>query len=238
MEHPTRDIVSVIHTLTQAIPSKQKAAVQKYFTPDASFTHPFCATGSWDVELFGHQFTSRWAMLLIYQWYKILSPEIDLEVENVTFNSDKLVLYVDIHQHFKLFLVPSYDANVRLTTVLNLAEGDASGPSSVATRKFHNRYRTHSDKPYSYAAVANPQKDTHAIESNGDGDRKFYYITSQNDLYQTSEWIKFLVPWGIGSTLLVAWQLFATLQCVIGALLLFPLTSWKERSVLDVPKKI
>lgn len=238
MENPVQDIGGVIHTLTQAIPSKQKAAVEKYFTPTASFTHPFCATGSWQIDIFGIEFTSRWAMLLIYQWYKILSPHIELEVSNVTFNPEKLKLYVDIHQHFKLFLVPFYDADVRLTTVLHLAEGDASGPSSVATKRFQNRYRTHSDKPFSYAAVADPRKDTLEVASNGDEQGKVYYITSQDDLYQTSEWIKFLVPWGIGSTLLVAWQLFATLQCAIGALLLFPITSWKERSVLDLPKRI
>lgn len=238
MEDPKKDIVPVIHTLTQAVPSKQKAAVEKFFTPTASFTHPFCATGSWELGIFGQKFTSRWAMLRIYQWYKILSPEINLEVENVTFNSEKLILYVDIHQHFKLFLVPFYNADVRLTTVLHLAQGDASGPSSVATRRFQNRYRTHSDKPFSYAAIADPKKDTQAVEKNGDESGKVYYITSQNDLYQTNEWIKFLVPWGIGSTLMVAWQLFATLQCVIGAIILFPFTFWKENSALEVPKKI
>jgi len=43
-----------------------------------------------------------------------------------------------------------------------------------------------------------------------------YYIQSQNDLYQTSEWIKFLIPWGIGALLMVIWQFLATLLCVFG----------------------
>ena len=43
-----------------------------------------------------------------------------------------------------------------------------------------------------------------------------YYIQSQNDLYQTSEWIKFLVPYGVGVSLIIAWQLWATFLCVVG----------------------
>lgn len=231
MENPTYEISAVIHTLTQAIPSEQKAAIEKYFTPNAAFTHPFCATGSWELDKLSLPLSSRWAIIQIYQWYKILSPQIDLEVLNVTFNDDKLLLYVDIHQHFRLFLIPFYDADVRLTTVLQLAEGDESGPMSALTRKFHNRYISPSRKPYSYAAVANPDN-TNGLP------KTMYYITSQNDLYQTSEFIKFLIPWGIGSSLMVAWQLYATFLCVIGAIFFFPLTWYKERSVADLPHKI
>ena len=231
MENPTREISPIIHALTQAVPSKQKQAVERYFTPNAAFTHPFCATGSWEIDLFGVQIPSRWAILQIYQWYKILSPQIDLEVLNVTFNEDKLILYVDIAQHFKLFLVPFYDANVHLTTVLQLAEGDESGPSSVLVKKFHSRYESPSQKPYSYAAVAAPRKE------NG-SPKALYYITSQNDLYQTSEFIRFLLPFGIGSSLVIAWQLYATLLCVIGAAVLFPVTWYKEKSLADRPRRI
>ena len=50
----------------------------------------------------------------------------------------------------------------------------------------------------------------------GDDAKVQYWIQSQNDLYQTTEWIKFLVPWGVGVFLLVLWQFFATLLCVAG----------------------
>jgi len=75
MEDPPAEIPSIIHRLTQSPPSLQRQTIETYFTPDASFTHPFCRTGSFD--------GSRWLIWCIYRWYKILSPRIDLEVESV-----------------------------------------------------------------------------------------------------------------------------------------------------------
>ena len=64
---------------------------------------------------------------------------------------------------------------------------------------------------------------------NGEAGKK-YYIQSQNDLYQTSEWIKFVVPFGIGVTFTMMWQFFATILCVIGVIAGWPLT-WVEENV-------
>ena len=229
MEHPVDEIEAIIHTLTQAVPSKQTAAVETYFVPTAEFEHPFCATGTWtaDLPVVG-QLNSRWAILQIYQWYKILSPRIELEVERVTMNENELKLYVDIHQHFRLWFVPFYDADVRLTTVLDLVEGDETGPGSALLGPSD---RLKKEKPYSYAARADPDREHGRLKT-------VYYISKQNDLYQTSEWIKFLMPWDIGHTLVCAWQLLATFFCILGAIFLFPLTWWKEKSVADWPQKI
>ncbi|KAK5956782.1 hypothetical protein OHC33_002270 [Knufia fluminis] len=243
MENPVQEAPGLIHTLTQSTPSKQKAAINHYFIPIASFTHPFCATGSWSLDLpFTLPFigfltlNSRWATLKIYQWYKIMSPNIDLEVRSVTFNEENLKLYVDIHQHFRAWIIPFYDAGVYLTTVLQLAEGDESGPDSAITTTINSQRQRQlntklpSEKPYSYAAVADPDSDTSTTTSNGIP-KKLYYITSQDDLYQTSEWIKFLLPWGVGYTLVVAWMFFATVQSIVGSFVLFPLTWGRERSL-------
>ncbi len=54
-----------------------------------------------------------------------------------------------------------------------------------------------------------------------------YYITYQNDLYQTSEWIEFVLPWSIGYTLLVLAQFWATAMCVLGAIVGW-LVTWAE----------
>lgn len=54
-----------------------------------------------------------------------------------------------------------------------------------------------------------------------------YYIASQNDLYQTTEWIKFVLPWSIGYTLLVLAHFWATAMCVLGAMVGWPIT-WAE----------
>lgn len=58
-----------------------------------------------------------------------------------------------------------------------------------------------------------------------------YLIRSQNDLYQVNEFVKFASPLGILSALVMAFQLFATGLCVLGAGLLWPI-SWLEQNVV------
>jgi hypothetical protein len=53
-----------------------------------------------------------------------------------------------------------------------------------------------------------------------------YYIQSQEDLYQLNEVVKFF--WPGGATIIWLWQLFATALCIVGALLLAPVT-WVEQ---------
>ena len=53
-----------------------------------------------------------------------------------------------------------------------------------------------------------------------------YYIQSQNDLYQTDEFVKFLIP---PSWILVwLWQFWATFFCALGATALWPITYAEE----------
>lgn len=54
-----------------------------------------------------------------------------------------------------------------------------------------------------------------------------YYITSQNDLYQTDQFIKFVLPWLW--MLVPLWQLFATYMCVLMSYLFYPVT-WIEEN--------
>jgi hypothetical protein len=72
---PVEEIPAVIHLLTQSPPSLQRATIEKYFTPDAAFSHPFCRTWSGP--------NSRWLVEATYRWYKIMSPRIDLTVQSV-----------------------------------------------------------------------------------------------------------------------------------------------------------
>lgn len=53
-----------------------------------------------------------------------------------------------------------------------------------------------------------------------------YYITSQNDLYQVDEFIKFFT-WPFGFLFVLAWQFFATVVCLGAALAFWPI-SWAE----------
>jgi hypothetical protein len=110
--YQVKEIPGIIHLLTQSPPSIQYETIETYFTPTASFTHPFCRTGSHD--------NSRWLIAAIYRWYKIMSPRIDVSVQSVAFDEANLTLYVQIFQIFRIWLVPFYYAPVELTTVLKL----------------------------------------------------------------------------------------------------------------------
>ncbi|ORY04295.1 hypothetical protein BCR34DRAFT_627114 [Clohesyomyces aquaticus] len=118
MENPVKEISGVIHLLTQSPPSRQRETIQTYFTPNASFTHPFCRTGSWE--------NSRTLIQAIYRWYKIMSPRIEMTVNSIAYDEPNLTLYVDISQVFRIYIIPFYRAPVRLVTVLKLgrSEGD------------------------------------------------------------------------------------------------------------------
>ena len=61
-----------------------------------------------------------------------------------------------------------------------------------------------------------------------DKQRNVYLITSQNDLYQTNEFLKFVWPGGWFVAML--WQFVATALSVLGALVLWPIT-WLEDNV-------
>ncbi|KAK0642483.1 hypothetical protein DIS24_g8989 [Lasiodiplodia hormozganensis] len=188
MENPEQDIPHVIHLLTQTPPHTQRAAIEKYFTPNASFTHPFCRTGKFS--------NSRALILAIYRWYKIMSPRIDLRVNSVAFDQTNLILYVHISQVFRIWLIPFYSAPASLVTVLHLA----------------------------HVAAA----DDDAGEDGGDeGGRGKYYITAQNDLYQTNEFVRFV--WFGGFLFVWMFQFAATFFCVLGAFFLSPLTALQER---------
>ena len=57
-----------------------------------------------------------------------------------------------------------------------------------------------------------------------------YYISSQEDLYQINEVVKFFLPGG--ATFLWLWQVLASFVCVLGALVLAPIT-WMEQRWAD-----
>ncbi|KAF1939611.1 hypothetical protein EJ02DRAFT_446095 [Clathrospora elynae] len=122
MENPVKEISGVIHLLTQSPPSIQHETIEKYFMPDASFTHPFCRTWSWP--------NSRLLVQMIYRWYKIMSPRIEITVQSVAFDEANLILYVQIFQIFRIWLIPFYYAPVKLTSVLTLTQNPSHDPSS------------------------------------------------------------------------------------------------------------
>lgn len=118
MDDPIAEIRGIVHKLTQGSPRQQETAIKNYFTSDASFTHPFCRTGSFE--------GSRWLILQIFRWYKIMSPTIILNVNSVAYDEDKMILYVSISQIFSIWFVPLHKSAVDLTTVLQLVHKPGS----------------------------------------------------------------------------------------------------------------
>lgn len=201
MDDPPNEITHIIHLLTQSPPTVQRNTIEQYYTPTASFTHPFCRTGSFK--------GSRWLIWCVFRWYKILSPRIELAVESVCYDEKNLILYVGIHQLFKIWAVPFWrGADVRLVTVLTLVREGGVG------------------------SVINGVEDQQTGSGGGGGGQTGKLrIQSQNDLYQVNEFVKFVSVFGILNVGVYAWQLFATLLCVLGAGIGYPISWVEERAV-------
>ncbi|CCC06863.1 unnamed protein product [Sordaria macrospora k-hell] len=282
MEHPVKDVRGVIRTLCQGSPKEQEDTLNRYFTPSASFVHPFCRVPHFDkIYIPGYGFlNSREFIQYIYKWYKILSPKIDIEVESAVFDQRLSLLYVNIAQTFSIWFFPFHKAPVRLVTVLHLIEEDDfknnNSNSSNLRRRLPNKAKnaltkqesddndsdyTDSQEGPSYASVAagdaTPEKteegismvhppnpsnpvavenapiaDASAWESgeaqrpvdgvNGGKSNKRYLITKQEDFYQVNDFLKFLFS-SPGAWVWYAIQLWNSILCVVGVLLLEPL---------------
>jgi hypothetical protein len=199
MDDPVTEIAGVITSLTKGSPQEQQNALSTYFTPNASFVHPFCrvpALSKGDIPLLRNVDSQR-LILAIYRWYRTLSPKIELTVDSVAFDQKSCILYVNIHQTFAVWFIPFYSAPVRLVTVLHLTQ-ERPNPTQ--------------DNQVSYAAVVN----------GNDGEHSRYYIKSQQDLYQLNDCIQFLAP-GLGPLMWNLWQLFSTFLSFVLSLLFTPL---------------
>lgn len=113
MEEPEREISSIITRLTTTCsPDVQRETVLAYMTRDVAFEHPVCSVQS--------RPNSRETLLKIYQWYRVLSPQIDLSVDHVVFDTRRNVMYVEATQVFKLFFLPVRPLPARLVVRLEL----------------------------------------------------------------------------------------------------------------------
>lgn len=72
MDDPIQEIPQIILNLTTGSPSIQQSTLLTYFTPTANFKHPFCAVHN-----------NRQAILRIFQWYKIMSPRIKIDIQSI-----------------------------------------------------------------------------------------------------------------------------------------------------------
>lgn len=158
MEDPAAEITPIIHLLCQSPPSLQKQAIERYFARDAVFIHPICRAPTFNIQAninlgpcgnSDNYTCSRSLIIGIFRWYKILSPKIELEIESVgqfvqmiqhykppdflaAFDSQNLILYVTLHQLFKIFFLPRFMASrAQLTTKLTLRRTILEGQSTA-----------------------------------------------------------------------------------------------------------
>ncbi|KAI1409674.1 hypothetical protein F5Y13DRAFT_203329 [Hypoxylon sp. FL1857] len=200
MDNPEDQIGQIIHNLTIHSRQDQQQALRDYFLPDAYFIHPFCRVpsfGTFKVPYTNQILNSRRLISWIYQWYRILSPDIKLEIDSTSFDKRHCLLYATIHQTFTIWLVPFslWQANVKLVTVLELERL----PVDAQNRPIlgGNSSSANDDLKLSKQPT------------------KRYFIKGQEDHYQVDEFLKFIAPWG-ASLLWVAWQFYATLFCAVG----------------------
>ncbi|KAL5521972.1 hypothetical protein ACEPAF_1828 [Sanghuangporus sanghuang] len=120
MNDPRNEIVSVVKSfcLAKSV-SEQRAAINRYFTPDAGFLHPLCSVhpgpGSRD-EIAG-----------IYEWYRDMSPDISLEVESFVYDESQATAYLNVVQSFHIFLSPFSARPARLLVKVTLRKNDEDG---------------------------------------------------------------------------------------------------------------
>ncbi|KAF8639064.1 hypothetical protein AX16_010370 [Volvariella volvacea WC 439] len=112
MQTPSEEIRHVVGLFTMAVsPDIQQAALERYLTPDVEFRHPICAVTKGPM--------SRETVIGIYQWYRIISPHIELQVKHVAPDGE-LILLLEIVQTFHLRRSPFRPVPSRLLTRVQL----------------------------------------------------------------------------------------------------------------------
>ncbi|KAF7896618.1 uncharacterized protein EAF01_009021 [Botrytis porri] len=144
MDDPKSQIAPLIHTLCSGAPSAQQQALEAYFTPDASFSHPLCSVPSFSsvgLPVVG-EVNSRWVLGCVYKWYKVLSPRVVVGVDGVEYNPETQTLFLQLHQQFHLFFVPFFYPTVYLTTILYLARAKDSSEDKYLVKHQEDLYQS------------------------------------------------------------------------------------------------
>ena len=102
----------------------------RYYAQDCAFWHPLCAVAP------GRN--SRAKMLAILQWYRIMSPALEIHVSDATYDHAKMTAFLDITQTFHIRWSPLRPAPARYAhlprsfVTLDAGANTHSGRSQVA----------------------------------------------------------------------------------------------------------
>ena len=114
---------------------------------------------------------------------------------------------MSIWQRFAIWVVPLHSVHARLVVKLQLVRGRSSDEAGNADQADH--------------------VDQHEAR---------YFIRSQEDLYQTGEFVKFVSLFRVLWLGLWVWRALATLACVLGQVVLAPVSWWEERRAIEKAK--
>ncbi|KAG8167984.1 hypothetical protein KVR01_003673 [Diaporthe batatas] len=226
MENPEQEIRQVVRSLCQGTPDEQRRTIDRYFTPDAEFVHPFCIAPRFsegDLRLPGlRRLSSRDALRGIFQWYRMLSPKIVIDIDTALHDKDRDKMYLDMRQVFSIWFAPRYHARVRLVTVLDLVPCDLGAHRNGEPQVIGDKEKADGGEKGSPT--------TAVVRAGGGGGRqrqKVWRISRQEDLYQVNEFLKFTGPYWFcfWRPLWFVFQLLATAICVFLGLFV-PLSPW------------
>lgn len=252
MDNPIRQIRPVVEALCTGTREEQEKALRENYTTDASFVHPFCRVphfNNGDIP-FLSWLNSRFLLLSIYRWYRILSPKIEMKIYSTVLDEKTNQLYVQASQIFRIWFIPFYKADVKLVVVLSLAphttgangslvpctitddssavkngedDNSTSQAGEVSFADVVKYNTTDEDKIPNKGSTAPSESETGSgpVVQRGDSGIR-YLISQQEDMYQVNEFIKFVVPFGVGDSLWTMWQLISTSICVALAIVFLP----------------
>ncbi|TBU37765.1 hypothetical protein BD309DRAFT_973315 [Dichomitus squalens] len=106
MDNPEKEIAGVLSLVTSGIkPEMQKESIQRYYTKDVPYRHPFFAVL--------RSANSRPTLVGLFQWFRIVLPKYRVDVERVTYDEDKNELFLDsrVLVHMKLRAETSPDGD-------------------------------------------------------------------------------------------------------------------------------
>ncbi|RMZ87043.1 hypothetical protein DV736_g5731, partial [Chaetothyriales sp. CBS 134916] len=151
---------------------------------------------------------SRWFIGQVYLWYKIMTPKVDITSYSIGYDKENLVLYVTSQQYFKIWFLPAITP--RLLSIL------------ILTQDVDDDFNAIADGPT-----------TNSTSVTG---KKKYYIKSQKDMYEPNELVRYFTPYALGTTLVTLVQIWATIFCVIGSTLGFPIISLEDSVSKSITK--
>ncbi|EIW78037.1 hypothetical protein CONPUDRAFT_167999 [Coniophora puteana RWD-64-598 SS2] len=117
MQDPAKEVSHVIELLsTSRSPYITRQTVEKFYTEDASFRHPFVAVES--------SATSRERLIGIFDWYCTIAETSSSKFHSCTFDEHNQLVYVDVSQTVSIHYSPFSPTSCRTVIRMNLQKRD------------------------------------------------------------------------------------------------------------------